>query len=121
MENKFIGYSTVGIEFGSVTLTDLRLAIRDLYNHFYTRKGERLGEPDFGSILPLMVFEPLDASSVFVIEQDVKNVIKSDPRWEFISIDTQTSENSIACVVRVKYLETATIEELYLQYTTEES
>jgi len=121
MENKFIGYSTIGIEFGSVTLTDVSLAIRDLYNHFYTRKGERLGEPDFGSILPLMVFEQLDDTSIFAIEQDVKNVIKSDPRWEFISMSTETGENSIVCVVRVNYVENATAQELYLRYTAEES
>jgi len=121
MAYKFIGYSTVDRKFGSVSLKDIPLAIRDLYNHLYTRRGERLGEPDFGSIIPLMVFEPLDNDSVFVIEQDVRNIINSDPRWEMINMTTQIGENTISCVVNLRYLETATEEQLYLNYTAEES
>jgi phage baseplate assembly protein W len=121
MAYKFIGYSTVDIEFGSVTLTDVNLAIRDLYNHFYTRRGERLGEPDFGSIIPLMVFEQLDEISVFEIEQDVRNIINSDPRWEFINLKTEIGQNSVACIVEIRYVPTTQVETLYLNYTAEES
>lgn len=120
MAYKFIGYSTIGQKFGNVTLKDIPLAIRDLYNHLYTRRGERLAEPDFGSIIPLMVFEPLDDASIFTIENDIRKIINSDPRWELISMSTQIGQNSIACVVRVRYVETATEEELYLNYTAEE-
>ena len=56
---------------------------RDLQNHFYTRKGERLGEPEFGSDLPLYLFEQQDLRTTDLIEEDVINVIDSDPRWEF--------------------------------------
>ncbi len=52
----FIGYSSVDRKFGNFTLKDVELAKRDLLNHFYTRKGERLGEPEFGSIIQDMVF-----------------------------------------------------------------
>ena len=52
----YIGYSTVGTTYGSKTLTDVNIARRDLLNHFYTRRGERVQNPTFGSILPDLVF-----------------------------------------------------------------
>lgn len=120
MANKFIGYSTVEQNFGSVVLEDIALAKRDLLNHFYTRKGERLGEPQFGSILPLLVFDPLDDDTVFAVEDDVREVVGADPRWKIIDITTTIGENSINCVLRLFYNPTSTFDELYLSYTTEE-
>jgi len=77
----FIGYSTVDRKFGNFTLKDVELAKRDLLNHFYTRKGERLGEPEFGSIIQDLVFEPLDDRTVNAVEDDVRDVVANDPRW----------------------------------------
>ena len=60
----YIGYSTIDQISGSKTLVDVELAKRDLLNHFYTRRGERVGNPTFGSILPELVFEPLDNATI---------------------------------------------------------
>lgn len=120
MANKFIGYSTVENDFGSVTLENMALAKRDLLNHFYTKKGERLGEPQFGSILPLMVFEQLDDNTVFIVEDDVREIIRSDPRWKLLNMNTIIGQNSIDCELILEYLPTATVDQLYLKYTTEE-
>ena len=44
------GFSTVaGVK--SNQLYDLDIIKQDLINHFYTRKGERVMNPDFGSII----------------------------------------------------------------------
>lgn len=120
MANKFIGYSTVEQDFGSVVLQDISLAKRDLLNHFYTRKGERLGEPQFGSILPLLIFEQLDDDTVFAVEDDVREIVSADPRWQIIDINTTIGQNSISCVLRLFYIPTSTADELYLNYTTDE-
>lgn len=120
MANKFIGYSTTEKDFGSVTLQDIALAKRDLLNHFYTRKGERIGEPQFGSILPLLIFEPLDDTTVFAVEDDVREIIETDPRWKLVNLDTTIGENSISCELILLYTPTMTTDELYLNYTTEE-
>ena len=120
----FKGYSTVDIRFGSVILEDVDIAKRDLLNHFYTRKGERLGEPEFGSILPDLVFEPLDDFTISLVEDDVREVIGNDPRWILDDLDIQVADHSITCVVNLTYKQTSTVEELYLKfvadYTTEE-
>ena len=120
MANKFIGYSTVDKDFGSVMLEDIALAKRDLLNHFNTKKGERLGEPQFGSILPLLVFEPLDEDTIFAVEDDVREIVGFDPRWKIIDVDTIIGEHSIECNLILEYLPTTTVDQLYLKYTTEE-
>lgn len=120
MANKFIGYSTVDKDFGSVTLEDVALAKRDLLNHFNTKKGERLGEPQFGSILPFLVFEPLDDDTIFAAEDDVRDVVNFDPRWKLLNVNVIVGEHSIECTLFLEYVPTTTVEQLYLKYTTEE-
>lgn len=61
-------------------LTDFELVKQDLTNHFNIRKGERLMNPDFGTIIWDTIFEPLNEDIKNSIVQDVKRVIASDPR-----------------------------------------
>ncbi len=116
----FRGFSTVGKRFGNFVLEDKELAKRDLLNHFYTRKGERLGEPEFGSILPELVFEPLDDATVDLVEEDVVQVISTDPRWTFVDLRLTTGEHLIECEVELIYNTDVTSDLLYLKYTADE-
>lgn len=120
MANRFVGYTTIDSFFGSQVLENIELAKRDLMNHFYTRKGERLGSPEFGSILPDLIFDPLDSSTVELVEEDVANVIRLDPRWRLLGMNTIVDEHSIECVIKIEYLPTTTVDELYLKFTLEE-
>ena len=52
---RFVGYTTVDQPLIAKVLTDKDLAIQDLKNNFFTRRGERLMDPDFGSIIPEMI------------------------------------------------------------------
>lgn len=75
------GFSTVaGVK--SNQLYDIELIKQDLINHFYTRKGERVMNPNFGSIIWDMLYEPLDASNKDEIVEDCKVIIAKDPRVE---------------------------------------
>ena len=53
------GFSTVSTGTQNFTLYDFELIKQDLLNHFYIRKGERLMQPNFGTIIWDMLFEPL--------------------------------------------------------------
>ena len=53
---RFVGYTTVDQPLIAKVLQDKDLAIQDLKNHLNTRLGERLMDPDFGSIIPLLIF-----------------------------------------------------------------
>lgn len=61
-------------------LTDFELVKRDLQNHFNIRKGEKLMNPEFGTIIWDMLFEPLNEESKTTIIQDIKRIVANDPR-----------------------------------------
>ena len=116
----YIGYSTIDKNTINTVLTDKDLALRDLMNHFYTRRGERVMNPEFGSILHELVFDPLDARTEMLARNDVENIINSDPRWIFEDLNlTKPVEHQLDIRIRVIYDDTGTAEELYLTYTTE--
>jgi phage baseplate assembly protein W len=116
----YIGYSSIGSISGSKVLVDKDLALRDLLNHFYTRKGERVMNPEFGSIIWDLVFDPLDEITENAAKNDVKRIIDSDPRWIFEDMQvTKPQEHALKIAVRVYYNDTGTAEELYLDFIGE--
>ena len=88
------GFSTLaGVK--SNQLYDLDLIKQDLINHFYTRKGERVMEPDFGSVIWDMLYEPMDETNKEIIVDDCKKIIISDPRVDLRDIYLTESENGL--------------------------
>jgi len=88
------GFSTVaGVK--SNQLYDLDLIKQDLINHFYTRKGERVMEPNFGSVIWDMLYEPMDETNKEIIVDDCKKIIISDPRVDLRDIYLTESENGL--------------------------
>ena len=81
---RYRGFSTVDRN-KKFRLTDLELVKRDLLNHFAVRKGEKLMNPEFGSIIWNMLYEPLTADTKAIILQDVKKIINYDP---MLSVDS---------------------------------
>jgi phage baseplate assembly protein W len=73
------GFSTVSRN-KKFRITDFELIKQDLINHFYIRKGEKLMNPDYGTIIWNMIFENLTAELKSIIQEDVKRIVSSDPR-----------------------------------------
>jgi phage baseplate assembly protein W len=61
-------------------LTDVELLKRDLINHFSIQKGQKLMNPNFGSIIWNMLYEPMTADVEATIIEDVKRIVNYDPR-----------------------------------------
>ena len=114
--SQFRGYSSIGTSFLSPVRYDLDLARQDLLNHFNTRKGERIMLPEFGSIVWELLFDPLDARTINLIDQDVRNIIKNDPRWQLQSVDISEGPNALNIEVVVTYLPTSETINLPLVY-----
>ena len=53
------GISTTNPENSTNTLYDIALIKQDLINHFHIRQGEKLENPEFGTIIWDVLFEPL--------------------------------------------------------------
>jgi phage baseplate assembly protein W len=116
----FIGFSTIGKRTGTRVLEDKELAKRDLLNHFYTRRGERLGEPEFGTILPELVFEQFDQLVIDAADDDVRRIIRLDPRWELIDYRLDADNQTLTIEVQLRYIPDLSEEILVLTYTSNE-
>ena len=73
------GFSTVGRN-QKFRLTDFNLVKQDLLNHFNIRKGEKLMNPNFGTIIWNVIHEPLTEDLKSVIIQDIQSIVNYDPR-----------------------------------------
>ncbi len=76
---RYKGFSTID-QNKKFRLTDLELIKRDLLNHFAIRKGEKLMNPDFGSIIWNIMFEPLTADVKALVVDDIQRIVSYDPR-----------------------------------------
>lgn len=85
-------------------LYDIDVVKQDLINHFYTRKGERVMEPEFGSIVWDMLYEPLDESSQEDLIEDCTRIINSDPRCELLDIQLDSLGNGVRIDISINVL-----------------
>lgn len=100
----FIGFSTQEMEGKrGWAVTDVQLIKRDLLNEFYTRKGERLMLPTYGTIIWDMLFEPFTDGVQAAIVDDVKRVVSNDPRVSLQGVDVTTSSRGIKIAIELKY------------------
>ena len=76
---RYKGFSTID-QTKKFRLTDLDLIKRDLLNHFAIRKGEKLMNSEFGSIIWNILFEPLTADVKALVVDDIQRVVGYDPR-----------------------------------------
>jgi phage baseplate assembly protein W len=75
----FKGFSTIGLN-SRWKLEDTELIKRDILNHFQTRRGERVMNPEFGSRIWEFAFEGMTDDLRGAIADDAKRIIDSDPR-----------------------------------------
>jgi len=79
------GYSTINRDFGPVSISDNDLIVQDFLNHLSIRKGEKLHNPNFGTIIWNRLFDPLTPALKLEIKNDIDNLIAYDPRFNIVS------------------------------------
>jgi phage baseplate assembly protein W len=82
---------------------DIDLIKQDLLNHFNIKKGEKLMNPDFGTIIWSMIYEPMNDENIGLITKDVEAIINRDPRTQALKIKIDTSEHGILINVDLLY------------------
>jgi phage baseplate assembly protein W len=85
-------------------LYDIELVKRDLMNHFYIRKGEKLENPNFGTIIWDMLFENFTSEVRRLITEDVEQIINYDPRVKVNALTIDTTDQGIRIQADVVYL-----------------
>lgn len=99
---KYRGFNTID-QVKKFRLTDIDLVKRDLLNHFQIRKGEKLMNPSFGSIIWNMLFEPLTDETKKIILDDVTEIVKYDPRLTVDEVIIQQLEHGLQLQIGLTY------------------
>jgi len=103
-------------------LYDIDLVKMDLLNHIFTKRGERVMMSKFGTIIPELVFEPLDDETVEQVGAEVLRVINYDPRVELLSFNVKPDydRHLVQVSARLKYVELNTVDdfELNIEFET---
>jgi phage baseplate assembly protein W len=121
----YIGFSTIGANqpkttnvnpgvdggFGGISrpvmvgkrfrLVDEQLVVRDFINALNIRKGEKVGQPGYGTNIWTFVFEPNTSDTQFKLEDEIRRVAKSDPRIVLNTVKSYVQDNGILLEVEV--------------------
>ena len=115
----YVGFSTVNRDFDSNTLYDYELARTDLLNAFYIKKGEKLENPDYGTIIHDTLFEPFTSEISKAIEEDVIEIVGRDPRWALDTLAIDQAEYGLNLSLDILYIPYSILESLSLDFNQE--
>jgi phage baseplate assembly protein W len=85
-------------------LYDIDLVKQDLLNHFYIRKGEKLENPEFGTVIWDMLFEQFTEDVKNIIAKDVEDIINYDPRIAVNEVQIDSTDQGIRIQADVVYI-----------------
>lgn len=110
------GFSTVDPNKTSFKLYDLELIKQDIINHFHIRQGENLSNPNFGTIVWDVIFEPLTPRMRDIIVDNVTQIINYDPRVSVNSVTVEQYESGLQIEASLVFLPYNIAEVLRLQF-----
>ena len=85
-------------------LYDIDLVKQDLINHFYIRKGEKLENPEFGTVIWDMLFEQFTEDVKNIIAKDVEEIVNYDPRIAVNEIQIDSTDQGIRIQADIVYI-----------------
>ena len=85
-------------------LYDFEVAKQDLINRLSIRKGERVENPDFGTIIYDCLFEPFSDTLNDATIDDITENLNADPRINASEILVSEADNGIAIQATITYV-----------------
>ena len=85
-------------------LYDFEVAKQDLINRLSVRKGERVENPEFGTIIYDALFEPFTEALKEAIVEDVTANLNADPRIATEEILVSEADKGIAIQATITYV-----------------
>jgi len=99
----FKGFSSKATN-SNYKLYDFELIKQDLMNRLSIRKGERVENPEFGTIIYDVLFEPLTDAIKQAVADDIAQNLNADPRISTEEILVSESEHGIAVQATITYV-----------------
>ena len=120
------GSGSGGLQNGSVTfkgfssradkknfkLYDFEVAKQDLINRLSIRKGERVENPEFGTIIYDVLFEPFTEAVKDQITEDITENLNADPRLATEEILVSEADKGVAIQATIRYVPLNIVEKL---------
>lgn len=76
---------------------------QDILNQFNTRKGERVMNPEFGTIIWDAIFEPMTESIKQEIIEDIRNILRNEPRIIVEDVKVDEYQTGLLLELTVRY------------------
>ena len=83
---------------------DFEVAKQDLINRLSVRKGERVENPEFGTIIYDAIFEPFTEALKDAIIEDVTANLNADPRLSTSDITVREADKGIAIEASITFI-----------------
>lgn len=100
---KYKGFSSSEIK-NNFKLYDINLVKQDIINHFYIRKGEKLENPSFGTVIWDLLFEQFTPDIKKMITDNVEEIINYDPRIAVNSVTIDATDQGIRIEADIVYI-----------------
>tara|TARA_B000000609_G_C24177386_1_gene355089 strand:- start:1298 stop:1669 length:372 start_codon:yes stop_codon:yes gene_type:complete len=117
MANIYKGFSTKDRIRPPYTLTNGEAVKTDLLNELYTRKGERVMRPNYGTSIYDLIMNPLDDYVEQEVREEVQRICLKDPRVEIESVFTQVIDHTIRVQVQLLLKPFLDEDTLFIEYT----
>lgn len=109
------GFSTL-LSKKRYSITDYALAKQDLINYFHIRKGEKLMQPTFGTIIWDQMFEQLNDTTRELITNDIKRIVGYDPRLRVNNVTVTEQLHGIQIQLSLTYIPSDQTETMSLNF-----
>ena len=113
------GISTVNAGNSTKVLYDLALIKQDIINHFHIRQGEKLSDPEFGTIIWDILYEPFTNEVQELVIEDVTTIINYDPRVRAEEIIVDTYEQGLQVECTITFLPYQIVDQLRFKFDKE--
>jgi len=103
MPTLYKGFSTNGRK-KKFRVTDFDLVKQDLINQFSIRKGEKLMQPNYGTVIWSLLFEQLTDTLKQTVITDITAIASSDPRLRLTNITVTDFQHGIQIELDLTYI-----------------
>ena len=110
------GFSSNNSNAKNGILYDMDIVKQDIYNHFMTRRGERVMMPKFGSIIWDYLYEPLDETTTSIIEEDARDIVSQDPRVTLQEVTVNSFEHGVIVNLALTLNPQSSVEHMALEF-----
>lgn len=110
------GFSSNNSNAKNGILYDMDIVKQDIYNHFMTRRGERVMMPKFGSIIWDYLYEPLDETTTSIIEEDARDIVSQDPRVTLQEVTVNSFEQGVIVNLALTLNPQSSVEHMALEF-----